>query len=294
MEENTTQRRTPTEEPIRKSTAPKKRRRRRRPAVVFRMSMLVFIWMICFISCFAAYMIGKNLFPEDSPKTDSEVTVSSQEMADSSSSADSEAVRVKTNPVPKGTVMTSSYLTKCAFLGDSVVYSMGKNGDLDAKNVYSADTLTLDTYKDTYVTVGGSQVHFLSAVNGAECPIYLMFGTDSLAENTPEEAADRFSTLLNAVKNAAPAADIFVLSVPPVTDAAESAEPALRNSSIDAYNSMLLAMANSADVYFVDSNTALKNSENKLDAANAMEDGIRLSESGAKKLLDYVLCHVPA
>jgi len=294
MEENITQRRTSDGEPIRKSTTPIKHRRRRRPAVVFRMSMLVFIWMICFISCFAAYMIGKNLFPEEAPKADSEVTASSRVTEESSSSADSEAVRVKTNPVPKGTVMTSSYLTECAFLGDSVIYQMGKNGDLDKKNVYSADTLTLDTYKDTYVPVGSSQVHFLSAINGAESPIYLMFGTDSLTEKTPEEAADAFSSLLNAIKNAAPDADIFVLSVPPVTEAAETAEPALLNSSIDAYNSMLLSLANSANVYFVDSNTALKNNENKLDTANALEDGIHLNEGGAKKLLDYVLCHVPA
>ena len=121
-----------------------------------------------------------------------------------------------------------------------------------------------------------------------------MFGTDSLTEKTPEEAADAFSSLLNAIKNAAPNADIFVLSVPPVTGAAETAEPALLNSSIDAYNSMLLSLANSANVYFVDSNTALKNNENKLDTANALEDGIHLNEGGAKKLLDYVLCHVPA
>lgn len=50
-----------TNQPIRKTTTSKKRRRRR-PAVVFRASMLVFIWLICFLSCFAAYMIGKNMF----------------------------------------------------------------------------------------------------------------------------------------------------------------------------------------------------------------------------------------
>ncbi|MGN0648650.1 MAG: hypothetical protein ACI4J3_08485 [Oscillospiraceae bacterium] len=56
-------------EPIRKKTSNKKRRRRR-PAVVFRASMLVFIWLICFLSCFAAYMISKNMFDDktkDSP-----------------------------------------------------------------------------------------------------------------------------------------------------------------------------------------------------------------------------------
>lgn len=56
--------------PIRKTTSDKKRRRRhRRPAVVFRASMLVFIWLICFLSCFVAYMIGKNMF-DDKDKQD--------------------------------------------------------------------------------------------------------------------------------------------------------------------------------------------------------------------------------
>ncbi len=68
-------------EPIRKTTSNKKRRRRRRPAVVFRASMLVFIWLICFISCFAAYMIGKNMFDDKQKATDSTAIVTTWESA---------------------------------------------------------------------------------------------------------------------------------------------------------------------------------------------------------------------
>ncbi len=65
------------DEPIRKTTSNKKRRRRRRPAVVFRASMLVFIWLICFISCFAAYMIGKNMFEgKEKESSAAEITAS--------------------------------------------------------------------------------------------------------------------------------------------------------------------------------------------------------------------------
>lgn len=293
-------------ESIKKNTASKKnRRRRRKPAVQFRLSMVVFIWLICLISCFAAYMIGQNLFPDDSTKPES-----SQQQSDSLQQDDDTAeiphtdsltessaapsVSVKNNPVPAGTVMSADYLKKCAFLGDSNVFDMGQNALLDALNVYSSEALTLENYGNSYISVNGSQLRLIGAVSGASCPIYLMFGTDSLADASPEDTADRFSVLLNAVKNAAPAADIFVLAAPPVTATAEFAETPVTNADIDAYNSMLLSIANSANVYFVDTNTALKNNESKLDATFAAEDGIHLNKEGGRKLLDYVLCHVPA
>lgn len=296
MTQGTTENRRPQREQIQKNTAPKKRRRRRKPVVQFRMTMLLFIWLICFISCFAAYMIGQNLFPDENAKTESSTQqTTSLHSDDTDSAADSAAAgAVKTNPVPKGSTMTRDYLQQCAFLGDSIVYGLGASDLLDVMNVYSSETLTLESYQDAYVSVNGSQMRFLSSISGASCPIYLMFGTDSLAASTPEAAADRFSVLLNAIIDAAPAADIFVLSVPPVTDAAETAENAVCNADIDSYNSMLLSLANSANVYFVDTNTALKNNESKLDTANAAEDGIHLTDDAARKLLDYVLCHVPA
>lgn len=72
MTQSTSENHSTQREHIQKNTSPKKKRRsRRKPAVQFRLSMLVFIWLICFISCFAAYMIGQNLFPEDSGTTDS-------------------------------------------------------------------------------------------------------------------------------------------------------------------------------------------------------------------------------
>lgn len=296
MTHDTSENRVPQREQIQKNTAPKKRRRRRRPAIQFRLSMLLFIWMICFISCFAAYMIGQNLFPDDNAKqqNSSQQTASMIAVDFDSVNGSTASEAVKTNPVPKGTAMPNTYLQKCAILGDSIVYELGTSDLLQAMYVYSSETLTLESYQDATLFVNGTKTDLLSAIAGTTCPIYLMFGTDSLSTSTPEAAADHFSILLNAITNAASDADIFVLSVPPVTDDAETAEQAVTNADIDSYNSMLLSLANSADVYFVDTNTALKNNENKLAASDAAEDGIHLTEAAAQKLLDYVLCHVPA
>ena len=79
----------------------------------------------------------------------------------------------------------------------------------------------------------------------------------------------------------------------PVTQAAEKAEKQLLNSTIDKFNSLLLTIANDSNVYFVDTNTALKNNDSRLDKDKAEEDGIHLNAEGERILLDYVLCHVP-
>lgn len=289
-------------ETIHKSTAAKKRRRRRGPAIRFKFGMVFFIWFVCFVSCFAAYMIGQNLFPQEQRPADTSSTVSKTDSKPESSRAESKndeeddvqsqpSVVIKANPVPQGTAMSADYLKKCAFLGDLPIYRLGTQRLLSNMNVYSSESLRLDTYTKEYIDVNGSQLRMLSAISGASCPIYLMFGTETLAETKPEAAADRFSMLLNAVKAAAPSTEIFVLAVPPVTLAAEET---ISNAEIDAYNSMLLSIANGANVYFVDTNTALKNNEGKLSAEDADEDGIHLNAAAGQKLLDYVLCHVPA
>ena len=67
----------------------------------------------------------------------------------------------------------------------------------------------------------------------------------------------------------------------------------LDNAVIDEYNSLLLQAANDANVYFVDTNTALKNNAGQLDWVYCIEDGIHLNEAGSEVLLNYVLSHVP-
>ena len=120
-----------------------------------------------------------------------------------------------------------------------------------------------------------------------------MFGTETLAKNPPDQSADQFGNLLTSVIATAPESTVYVLSIPPVTEDAEKADPPLLNSDIDSYNSKLLDLCNQFNVYYVDTNTALKNNEGKLDRLYALEDGIHLTPEAGQILLNYVLTHVP-
>ena len=142
--------------------------------------------------------------------------------------------------------------------------------------------------------LNGTTIRILSALNQANCPIYMMFGTESLGTQSPEQTITHFTTLLDSLIATAPESQVIVMSIPPVTAEAEkAADHPLLNSVIDDYNSRLLALCDKKNVYFVDINTALKNNDGKLDGHLATEDGMHLSLEGGMVLLNYVLSHVP-
>ena len=280
----------------------------------FQFGKLVLLWFLALILSFGAYLYNRNFYPEKDvfvksadSQTDSEAEESSVPDVNSTvdpaptlsapdDSADEPPVPVapqKINPVPESAPQDADYLNSCAFVGETNIFTLGQAGLLQPFSIYASDTLTLSNYTKEYVMLSGTTIRILSALNSASCPIYLMFGTESLAEQPADQTADQFSVLLSQVIAAAPEADVFVLSIPPVTADAEKGNSPILNSTIDEYNSLLLEICNEANVYFVDTNTALKNNDSRLDPYYAVEDGIHLTTEAGQILLDYVLRHVP-
>ncbi|MBR5370783.1 MAG: hypothetical protein IK130_01065 [Oscillospiraceae bacterium] len=303
----------------------RRKKRRRGPLMKFRISGVILIWVFSLIGCFGYYMMKRNLHPEEdiwvkkagaaedsgtaavttvspaqttaanpaggSTTVTTAAAVSGQQAAETT--VTTAAAISKVNPVPECPAQPQKYLVWSAFVGEKGIFDMGQQGLLQEYNVYASEALSLENYQTEYVMLNGTTIRILSALNSAKCPIYLMFGTDDLLKLKPQKALDYFGTLLNQLKAAAPDSEIYILSVPPVTAKQEKRKDSLKNATIDEYNSLLLATAIKANVYFVDINTALKNNDGKLDDAYAQEDGLHLNAEGNQALLNYVLTHVP-
>ena len=299
------------------------KKQRRGPVMRFRFSRLILIWIFSLICCFGAYLFARNFHPEkdvfiksaeeenpaassapdavveqpseSQPEPAAEQADPSGESPDEESSEEVQNGPTKVNPVPESEPKPQDYLAKCAFVGETNIYNLGEDSLLQPYSVYASETLTLENYAREYVLLNGTTIRILSALNQASCPIYLMFGTESLADNPADKIANLFNQLLDSVIATAPESTVYVMSIPPVTAEEErSDERALKNSVIDDYNSRLLELCNEKNIYFVDVNTALKNNEGKLDGHLATEDGKHLSLEGGMVLLNYVLSHVPA
>lgn len=311
------------------------KKQRRGPVMRFRFSRLILIWILSLIICFGAYLLARNLNPEkdvfvkpapgaataesaedSTPEEQPQETQETQESEapadenaegegteeseggegeDGEESAADQPTTDKINPVPESEAKPQDYLAKCAFVGETNIYNLGEDSLLNPYSVYASETLTLENYAREYVLLNGTTIRILSALNQASCPIYLMFGTESLTTQGADQTIAHFIQLLGSLKATAPEATIYVMSIPPVTAEAEKlTEGSIKNSVIDEYNSLLLETANQNDVYFIDVNTALKNNDGKLDGHLATEDGKHLSLEGGMILLNYVLTHVPA
>jgi len=294
----------------------RQRKKRRGPLMRFKLSHVILIWIFCLIVAFVMYMFSRNLHPERdvfltknrgdessaaapvietnsaADNSTAEVSGNDNSTAEGENSADEPTVTVPTkiNPVPEGEMQPASYLETCAFVGETDIYNMGQAGLIGVMNTYAGETLRLTNYGSENILLNGTTIHIQSALYAASCPIYLMFGTEDLLEQPADQTADQFSVLMNTIKASAPESEIFVLAIPPVTAAGEKV---IENSTIDEYNSLLLQAANEANVYYIDTNTALKNNESRLSDSYALEDGIHLTPEACQILLNYVLCHVP-
>ena len=325
-------RRPPRRSFMRSSRKRKGPRKHRGPIMRFKFGRLVLLWIFSLILCFGLYLYNRNVHPEkdvfvkkaaseeadstadDSPDTQTDDSQADTPAADNSADspsddtadyptdvpneeADESSVSsgpAKINPVPESLPQSPDYLTHCAFLGETNIYNLGQEGLLQPYSVYASETLTLENYQREYVMLDGTTIRILSAVTSASCPIYLMFGTESLYDQAADETANQFTSLLNSVIATAPEATIYVMSIPPVTYAAENnPDKKILNSTIDEYNSLLLEACNKHNVYFIDVNTALKNNDSKLAMEFADEDGVHLNSAGGQCLLTYVLNHVP-
>ena len=312
----------------------KHKKQRRGPVMRFHFSRLILLWILSLILCFGAYLYNRNFHPEKEvflrpaadetesseavsvPDAPAEESVPAEEPGDTEQQpasdtpetpaeegngetaenpVEAEAAPTKVNPVPESAAQSQDYLAACAFVGETNVFNLGENNLLLPYSVYASEKLTLENYRREYVMLNGTTIRILSALHEADCPIYLMFGTETLIKNPPDYTVEQFRLMLNDVIATAPEAKIYVLSIPPVTAEAERAqEDPIKNSDIDQYNSLLLELCNKENIYFIDTNTALKNNEGKLDGHLATEDGKHLSAEGGMNLLSYVLTHVPA
>ena len=311
----------------------KQQKKHRGPLMRFKFGRLVLLWILSLIICFGSYIYDRNVHPEkdvfvksaepeiteestpdevtpaeetpveesapaeESTPDDTGAENTGEESEDSQPEEDNGVVHAgpaKVNPVPETAMQPMDYLTRCAFLGETNIHNLSVDGILQPNNVYASETLNLNNYTREYVMLNGTTIRILSVINSASCPIYLMFGTESLSEQPADQTADQFDVFLNSAIATAPESTIYILSIPPVTAAAEqAAQNPIQNSVIDEYNSLLLELANKHNVYFVDTNTALKNNEGRLAPEYAMEDGIHLNSDGLQIMMNYVLCHVP-
>ena len=269
-------------------------KKRGRPKVRFSFWGLILIFMLSFAACFILYMVAanfnENFFSDEfenvvvdekaSAETDGESSGVSPD-TDQSSQQNGSSV---TNPIGQSQPKDAAYLGSCCLVTDNTLIDVGKytgltdiigSGELGAAN---CNTYTLES------SYGTKTAYEILQTKKPE-KIYIMLG-DDIGSSSVDDMITSYTEFVKNVRGYLTDADIYIMQLPPAGEGS-----AIDNGAINEFNTKLLTIANTNNVYCIDTNTALKGVDGNISKEYVDSETGALTEKAYKTIAEYVLCH---
>ena len=222
---------------------------------------------------------------------------------------DTEAGRLSASAVLEATEdMGQGYIDGIIFIGESTTYHLKSRGVLrdgkSTKQVWStsAGTMTLDgsiadikiVYPETL-----EQISIGEAARRKRPEIFVLtFGLNgavSKAERGEEYFVSCYMLLIDEIKANSPDSEIIVQACPPVAENMDTSAYRVSverlNSYIDTLNGWARNMCAEQGIYYLASDSVLKNERGYLDLAYQSGDGYHLTAAAYEKMLYYARTH---
>ena len=270
-------------------------KKRGRPKVRFSFWGLISIFLLSFAACFILYMVAanfnENFFSDEFENVVVEEKPPAESDGESSGGSDGSAQTVQqngssvTNPIAQSQPRDSSYLDSCCLVTDNTLIDMGKytgltdiigSGELGAAN---CNTYTLES------SYGTKTVYEILQTKKPEV-VYIMLG-DDIGTSSVDDMISSYTELVKNVRGYLTDADIYIMQLPPASEGG-----AIDNGVINEFNTKLLSIANTNNVYCIDTNTALKGVDGNISKEFISTDTGALTEKAYKTIAEYVLCHI--
>ncbi len=179
------------------------------------------------------------------------------------------------------------------FIGDSRLYGLTYYLGLDLYRSYAFESLSINGIETKKLVKGdGGDITIAEAVkkNNGFTRCYLMFGINELSWANSESFRNYYRALIDTVRAANPDAEIYLMAVYPVEEAAvKNYKDVFTNANIRALNKTLLDLAEEKQVYYLDSFAALE--ENGGLPSGSTNDGIHVGKGLCRQFLNYILSH---
>lgn len=278
------------------------RKRKKKPK--FRLSSVFFIFFVVYIASFFAYMVQANANNEIPTKEDSIFSKGDSEPQESIETTTPEVEDNSTipvvNPVPESVSVTDDYLNSCMFIGDSISEGFSGYYYLDDANVLAKKGLRPDTVCTEVISskVYGDVLAIDGIVQSGFKNIYIMLGSNGIGWVKNENMINGYRQFINEINEKVQDANVYIVSMPPVTAKKEDTNeyPTIEdglvyNSTIDELNELYLNLANELNVHYLDINSYLKDDTGKL-PYDSSTDGMHFDGATYRKVLDYVCSHI--
>lgn len=188
-------------------------------------------------------------------------------------------------PPPSKGVRDSSSFDDCAFVGNSRIMDFATYGL--AKNVFADVSLTVDT---VFTKVrSGKSVTIINELNGRKFSrIYLYFGDNECGWGSLPTFEEHYGRVVDAVRERCPMAEIFIMSIMPISRSADRANNYGYNmAAINRANEYVIDLAGKKGVIYFNTRPAVSDAQGYL-PEEASPDGVHLGRQYAVKWADYV------
>lgn len=186
-----------------------------------------------------------------------------------------------------------SFFADAAFFGNSLMEGLGGYGGLENGAFFGHAKTALynmDTEKSTMLDDGGEGTLYEAMTQRQYGKIYVLLGINEIGWDA-EFFADRYEMFLERLQRDEPEAEIYIMSLSPVTSEVSGSHEYFNMERIRTYNEALLALAEETGCWYLDLCQALAGEDGYLPPESAVDDGIHLTQDAYLLLADYLRTH---
>lgn len=219
---------------------------------------------------------------EETSETTEETTVTTTE---EQTTAQTQSTEETERPIdPPAATYSRSFYDNDLFIGDSISTGLFLYGFLDKSNVFAEVGLNPESA-------------LTKAIDGVTCTekaavmqprnIYIMLGTNGLAYMNGSYMANKMGELTEKLKSACPEANIYIITIPPVT-AAHEAQGNETMALVNGYNSKLKELCAQNGCGCIDLCRILQNESGYFSSTYAEQDGLHFLGTAYIAMLNFV------
>lgn len=178
-----------------------------------------------------------------------------------------------------------------AFVGNSIIHGFYTWGVIPDADIYANTSINVSTVYTTKIAHLGNKT-IMQAIDSKECGklydnIFILLGINEIGLSH-SVVAERYAKIIQDLKVIQPNANIYVLSVFPVTEKEDGDGDVFDMENINSLNGHLRDMCTEEGVTFFNVNGCLKNDKGFLPKSIAASDGIHIKKAGCDHIVAFI------
>ncbi|MGN1001564.1 MAG: GDSL-type esterase/lipase family protein [Oscillospiraceae bacterium] len=185
-----------------------------------------------------------------------------------------------------------SYFAGSAFFGNSLVNGLDLYGGLSCGDFYaatSASVVSVSMTRNSTLSDGSAATLLQALCEKEHDRIYILLGVNEIAFDT-EYFISLYSAMLDTIRAEQPEAEIYIMSLTPVTEERDENDELFNMERVTAYNDALYRLAQEKGLYYLDLVEALADDSGYL-AGETSTDGIHMTPEKYTQWADYLRTH---